>query len=137
LSDKIIAAHNDPVTFKKLLTLLTVFCVLLAPIASSAGVIASLSATAHSVSVIDHDSHDDCNRLLLTDCHGEHDSTHSTAHHDSSKVSHSCCFSFIGMPSPTELIITTLTRGERIPFNPSLSLSARVEGLYRPPRQIS
>jgi hypothetical protein len=137
LSDEIIAAHNGPVDFKKLLTLLAAFCVLLAPMVSNANIVASVSATTQTATMTTHDNHSCGDILPAVDCHAGLSGTQHEKHHGNSKVSHNCCFSFVGIVSPTGLAIATPRHHDHIPFSPSLRLTTRVEGLYRPPRQIT
>jgi hypothetical protein len=70
----------------------------------------------------------------VPDCHV---TAEDDAHHADTKVSHGCCFSFVGIVPDSTLVQTTQTAVGLIPFNPSLSLALRIEGLYRPPRQNS
>jgi hypothetical protein len=56
------------------------------------------------------------------------------SHHSDLKISHSCCFSLVGVLSAMTLTQAVKYTSGPIPFNPSLSLASRVEGLYRPPR---
>ena len=112
---------------KKLLTLLVALCVLFAPVVSNA-VVSVEMPVAHTQ---DHTS--DCHMLVVADCHASHD----TAHHSGVKVSHGCCFSFVGIVPDMNLLQAAQSSKELIPFSSSLSLSSRIEGLYRPPRQRS
>lgn len=75
----------------------------------------------------------DCHTLAVTDCHASHDGVH----HSGTKVSHGCCFSFVGVLSDMNVIHVVQSSNELIPFNPSLSLVSRMEGFYRPPRALS
>ena len=112
---------------RKILTILVAMCVLFAPVVSNAAVSVDLSV-AHT-----QDHKVDCHTIAPDDCHASHDK----AHHSGAKVSHSCCFSFVGIVPDIAPIQATQSLKELIPFNPSLSLSSRIEGLYRPPRQPS
>ena len=106
---------------KKLVVFLVGLCVLLAPVLGNT----ALLLPAPSVLAHDH----------AADCHSTKsgDSTHS----NSAKVTHSCCFNFVGSLSVVSLIHPLQGTSEIIPFNPSLSLTSRIEGLFRPPRQNS
>lgn len=112
---------------KKLVTLLVALCVLFAPVVSNAVVSVEMPV----VHTQDHKS--DCHTLVVSDCHASHDN----AHHSGAKGSHGCCFSFVGIVPDMGLIQAAQSSKELIPFSPSLSLSSRIEGLYRPPRQRS
>lgn len=114
-------------SFKKLLTLLVAFSVLFAPVVSNAAVFVDIPVAQTQ----DHKA--DCHTVAPDDCHASHDN----AHHSGSKVSHGCCFSFVGIVPDMNMIHAAQGSEGFIPFNPSLSLSARIEGLYRPPRQHS
>ena len=114
-------------SFKKILTLLLALCVLFAPVVSNA-VVSMDIPVAHT---LDHKA--DCHTVAPDDCHASHDN----AHHSGAKVSHGCCFSFVGIVPDMNLIQAAQSSEGLIPFNPSLSLSSRIEGLYRPPRQLS
>lgn len=114
-------------SFKKLLTLLVALCVLFAPVVSNAAVSVDIPAAYTQ----DHKA--DCHTVAPDDCHASHDN----AHHSGAKVSHGCCFSFVGIVPDMNLIQAAQSSEGLIPFNPSLSLSSRIEGLYRPPRQLS
>ena len=114
-------------SLKKLLTILVALCVMFAPVVSNA-------VTSVDVPVVHVQDHKvDCHTVVVADCHATHDG----AHHSDTKVSHGCCFSFVGMLPDTNLLQSAQGSEGLIPFNPSLSLSARIEGLYRPPRQHS
>ena len=113
--------------FKRLFTILVSLCVLFAPVVSNAAVSVDIPV-AHTQ---DHKA--DCHTVVLDDCHASQDN----AHHSGAKLTHSCCFSFVGIvPGMNPIQAAQSTEG-LIPFNPSLSLSSRIEGLYRPPRQLS
>ena len=114
-------------SLKKFLTLLVAFFVLFAPVVSNAAVSVNIPV-AHTQ---DHTA--DCHMVALDDCHASHEN----AHHSGAKVSHGCCFSFVGIVPDMNLIQAAQSSEGLIPFNPSLSLSSRIEGLYRPPRQLS
>jgi hypothetical protein len=127
------------VRIKKLITLLVAICVMLAPVASNASVVADISvstATTTAASHQGHNDHDDCPILSATDSDITHDSIQHDTHHGT-KLSHNCCFSFVGIVPPTQLLVTDFSLGEHIWFTPVLRLTTRVEGLYRPPRQIT
>lgn len=115
------------VVYKKPIILLVALCVLLAPVLSNAAVSMPVPV-AHTQ---DHGA--DCHTIKTVDCHASHDGTHS----NSTKATHGCCFNFVGILSATKLVEPNLSSADLIPFNPSLSLLSRVEGLYRPPRQLS
>lgn len=109
------------------MTLLVALSVLFAPVVSNAAVSLDVPV-AHT-----QDLNPDCHTVVVDDCHGSHDN----AHRSGAKTSHSCCFSLVGIvPDITPLQPVQSSR-EIIPFSPSLSLSSRIEGLYRPPRQRS
>ena len=112
---------------KQLLTLLVAMCVMFAPVVSNAGVSVDVPV-AH---MQNHKT--DCHTVVIADCQASHDGIH----HSDTKVSHGCCFSFVGMLPGTNLLQSAQGSEEVIPFNTSLSLAARIEGLYRPPRQHS
>lgn len=113
--------------FKKLLTLLVALCVLFAPMVSNAAVYVDIPV-AHT-----QDNNFERHTVTSDDCHASHDN----AHHSGAKVSHGCCFSFVGIVPEIATIQATQSSKELIPFSPSLSLSSRIEGLYRPPRLLS
>lgn len=106
---------------KKLIVFLVGLCVLLAPVLGNA-VLLLPAPSAHA-----HDQAADCHSPKPGD----------GAHSSGVKVNHSCCFNFVGSLSVATLIQPIQSAGEIIPFNPSLSLASRVEGLFRPPRQNS
>lgn len=112
---------------RKLFAFLIAFCVLFAPVVSNAAVSMDIPV-AHTQ---DHKA--DCHTVAPDDCHASHDN----AHHSGAKVSHGCCFSFVGIVPNMNLIEAAQVSGGLIPFNTSLSLLSRIEGLYRPPRQLS
>ena len=114
-------------SFKKLLTLLVAFCVLFAPVVSNAAVSVDIPAAYTQ----DHKA--DCHTVAADDCHASHDNTH----YSGAKVSHGCCFSFVGIVPDINLIQAAQVSEGLIPFSPLLTLSSRIEGLYRPPRQLS
>lgn len=114
-------------SLRKLLTLLVTVCVLFAPVVSSAAVSMDIPV-AHTQ---DHKA--DYHTVAPDDCHAAHDN----AHHSGAKVSHGCCFSFVGIVPDMNMIQAAQSSEGLIPFNPLLSLSSRIEGLYRPPRQLS
>jgi hypothetical protein len=112
---------------KQFLTLLVAMCVMIAPVVTNAG--ASVDESfAHTQ---DHKA--DCHTVAASDC----DASHDGALHSNAKVSHGCCLSFVGIVPDTNLLQSAQGSNGFIPFNPSLSLAARIEGLYRPPRQLS
>ena len=121
------AAENEGVNYKKLIALLVGLCVLLAPVLSNAAVYMP-AAVVHT-----QDHHADCHSVKAVDCHETQMSGHSTT----TKATHSCCFNFVAILATTRFIESSHSSSEFIPFNPSMSLSSRVEGLYRPPRQLS
>lgn len=106
---------------KKLLVFLVGFCVLLAPVLSNAGMLMPAPAT-HA-----HDQPIDCHS---TDADG---GTVPAG----TKLSHNCCFNFVGTLSAVCLIQPLQNAGELIDFSPALRLASRAEGLFRPPRQHS
>ena len=106
---------------KKLIVFLIGLCVLLAPVLSNVTLLLPVP-TAHA-----HDQAVDCHFTKSGD----------SSHSNSPKVTHSCCFNFVGSLSATNLIQPLQGISEIIPFNPSLSLTSRIEGLFRPPRQNS
>lgn len=110
---------------KKLLTLLVAVCVLFAPVVSNASVSVDLPV-AHA-----QDHKTGGHSETVADCHASHDGFH----HSDTKVSHGCCFSLVGVLSDIRLIQAAQETAGLIPFNTSLSLASRIEGLYRPPRQ--
>ena len=112
---------------RKLLSILVALCVLFAPVVSNASVSVDVPV-AHTQ---DHKA--DCH--TVTDCHTSQ--SHDGMHHSSSKVSHSCCAAFVGIVSDSNQVHVAQATDGLIPFNPSLSLISRIEGLYRPPRQNS
>jgi len=114
-------------SLRKLLTLLVTMCVLFAPVVSNAAVSVDIPG-AHTQ---DHKA--DCHTVAPDDGHAPHDN----AHHSGAKVSHGCCFNFVGIVPDMNMIQAAQSSEGLIPFNPSLSLSSRIEGLYRPPRQLS
>ena len=112
---------------KKFLALLAVLCVMFAPVVSNA-------AFSMDIPVAYTQEHKaDCHTQAASDGHATHDG----AHHSDAKISHGCCFSFVGMLPDTKQPQSTQDPNGLIPFNPTLSLTARTEGLYRPPRQFS
>lgn len=115
--------------YKKLMALLVGLCVLLAPVLSNAAISVPISAP-----VTHTQGHPaDCHSVQTVDSQDSHDGTHGA----NTKATHGCCFNFVGILSATNLIEPSTSSAEIVPFNPSLSLLSRVEGLYRPPRQRS
>lgn len=114
-------------SLRKLLTFFVAVCVLFAPVLSNASVFVDVPV-AHT-----QDLKADCHTVVASDC----DVSHDGAHHSNAKVSHGCCLSFVGIVPNTNLLQTAQGSNRLIPSNPSLSLAARIEGLYRPPRQLS
>ena len=112
---------------KQLLSIFVALCVLFAPVASNASASVDMPV-AHTQ---DHKA--DCH--MVTDCHASQ--SHDGMHHSGSKVSHSCCAAFVGIVPDSNLVHAAQASDGLIPFNPSLSLISRIEGLYRPPRQNS
>jgi hypothetical protein len=119
------------VRHQKLIAFLVGLCVLLAPVLSSASMPLPVSSAQVQVQFQDpahaHQDHE-------ADCHP---AKSADDHHPISKVSHGCCFSFVGNFSATLLIPPYQSASELIPFNPAFSLASRIEGLFRPPRQNS
>lgn len=111
-------------TLRKLLTLLVAVCVLFAPVVSNAAVPADVAVT---------HTQDQTAACHTADAQASHDGIH----HSGSKVSHSCCAAFVGIVPNATLVYAAQGTDGLIPFNPSLSLISRIEGLYRPPRQTS
>lgn len=120
-------ADNERMGRKRLIAFLVGFCVLLAPMLSS-GVVVVPASVEYA-----QDRQPSNHSIEMADCESSHLGDHTT----SGKASHGCCFNFVGILSATDLVQPELNTGERIPFSPSLSLSSRTEGLYRPPRQNS
>jgi hypothetical protein len=112
---------------RKLLSILVALCVLFAPVVSNA----SVSVDIPVVHTQDHKT--DCH--TAKDCHSSQ--SHDGMHHSGSKVSHGCCVAFVGIVPDLNLLHAAQAADGLIPFNPSLSLISRIEGLYRPPRQNS
>ncbi len=110
---------------KKFVTALVALCVLFAPVVSNA----TVSVDDPMAQMQDHKA--DCH--AVSDCHASHDGVH----HSGSKVSHSCCGAFVGIVPDSNLVHAAQASDGLIPFNPSLSLITRIEGLFRPPRQNS
>ncbi len=112
---------------KKLVALLIGLCVLLAPVLSNASAVPPVSM-AHS-----QDHHADCHTAAMADCDTAHDSAYGTT----SQAAHGCCFNVVGIPANTHLVQPQAGSAVLVASNPALILLTRVEGLYRPPRQIS
>lgn len=120
-------ADNEWMGRKRLIAFLVGLCVLLAPMLSNGAV-----AAPASVEYTQDRQTSDPSREMA-DCETSHLGDHTT----SGKASHGCCFNFVGIVSAIDLVQPEFNTAERIPFSPSLSLSSRTEGLYRPPRQNS
>ena len=113
-------------TLRRLLTFCITFFVLIAPVASNANVLDGVFSPVTQ-------EHSDSPQTTMADCHGVQDDMHQS----DAKVAHSCCLSFVGIIPDTYLVPTPQGVGGLIPFNPSMSLALRIDGLYRPPRQNS
>lgn len=119
--------QNELMRFSRFLTLFVAICVLFAPVVSNAVVSVNIPVS-HT-----QDHKVDCHTVAADDRHASNDNPH----HSGAKVSHGCCFSFVGIVPDINLIQAAQVSEGLIPFNPSLSLASRIEGLYRPPRQLS
>jgi len=115
------------VNCKKLLALLVGVCVLLAPVFSNAAVALQVPAAQT------HDHPIDCHATPSVSDEMSHDDAQTS----NSKTAHGCCVNVVGVLSATNLVQPYQSINDVIPFNASLSLISRVEGLYRPPRQNS
>lgn len=114
-------------TCRKLIAFLVGLCVLLAPVLSNA-------ALAIPAPMVHSDGHGaDCHGVAPSGGEADHAGTHTAG----SKASHSCCFNFVGILPAADPLPLPHGAGARIPFNPSLGLASRAEGVYRPPWQIS
>jgi hypothetical protein len=120
-------AENIRVNCKKLLALLVGLCVLLAPVLSNAAVVVPIPAAQT------HDYQVDCHAMPSVNGQMSHDDANTP----NNKTAHGCCVNVVGILSATNLVQPYQSSNELIPFNPSLRLISRVEGLYRPPRQNS
>lgn len=112
---------------KKLVSVLVGCCILMAPLLGNASTPIP-APVAHA-----HDHEADGHFVSMVDARTLHDGGHTT----SAKVGHGCCLSLIGIFSAVHLPQPADSAGGPIPFDPSLSLASRAEGLYRPPRQNS
>lgn len=108
---------------RKLIALVLAFCVLFAPMLST-----SIAAMALPVANV-QDQQQDCH-MASSHYHEHKDSVH----HSDKKISHGCCFSLVGVLPDLTLTQAAPVSDRPIPFNPSMSLASRIEGLYRPPR---
>jgi hypothetical protein len=115
------------VTFRKLIAFLVGLCVLLAPVLSNA----ALPMPSPMVHADGHGA--DCHGLAPQGDDADQPGTHAPA----SKASHSCCFNFVGILPAADPLPPPHGAGARIPFSPRLGLAFRMEGVYRPPWQVS
>lgn len=112
---------------QKLIALLVGFCVLLTPMLSNAGMPVPVAAAE--------------SQSLPPSCHTAQAEAALVSQDDSpmanGQAAHACCFNAVGILPAMMQSLPRQGSVELTPFNPSLSLISRVEGLYRPPRQIS
>ena len=116
---------------KKLIALCVTVCVLFAPMASDASAVAGVSTSEVAVQ--------------MADCHPG--SLHDTVQSGAQAVSetpqadthhvHACCASLIAIVANWHLSHAAASSAMPIGPLPSLGFGVRLDGLFRPPRQIS
>ena len=120
----LVMAQNGIVIMKKLLMVLWMLCVVLAPVVNSAGMIAAdRVGSGHEQNV---DVHDD----MPSDCHGMQEGGQDLG----AQALHGCCVHIVGIALASPVPSLASVSHEKIPFHSSMSLISRAEGLFRPPR---
>ena len=120
-------AQNSGVIMKKLLMVLWMLCVVLAPVVNSAGMIAADRVGARHEQLVD--VHAD----MPSDCHGQQAQDQDLG----VQALHGCCVHIVGLALAGPVPSLDSFSHEKIPFHSSMSLISRSEGLFRPPRSHS
>jgi hypothetical protein len=114
--------------FRKFLSLLLAFCVMLATFPGGAALAFGAKDAAGSGS----HSMTTCHDAMDSDA-GSHDRHDAPA--DAAQPQHNCCTGFVGILSTTAFSPVMPHARETPLFLPSLRLLSRTTGIYRPPRQ--
>ena len=119
-----IMTHNSALIMKKVLMVLWMLCVELAPVVNSAGMIAADRIEAgHKQRVHAHVD-------MTSDCHGQQPEAQDLG----VQAQHGCCVHIVGITLASPVPSLASVSHEKIPFHSSMSLISRAEGLFRPPR---
>ena len=119
-------------TLRNAIALLVGVCILFAPVAGNAGLVAAVAAH-HQGQVISQVP--DCHEAVPPR-HGHERAPMSPAETDNAcqKMSHACCIG-VAAALPVEALVHAFhDASERISFVPTLRLLVRTESIYRPPR---